>query len=129
MPVFSPAQIAQYASAIAGNDASAAAVPETRSASMTWPMTATVAGNAGDALTSLLALRNPGLRESNPLLPQNGALIAAIKLLATYPELRAVQYLRDHGHPTVALALGYGIGAMGGGLAAHNVNAMQQVSR
>jgi len=71
------------------------------------------AGNLADGLSSYGALKRGG-HEMNPLLPNNAAGVLAIKAASTIPEALLMRYLAKHGHPKLAKALGYGLGAAGG---------------
>lgn len=123
MPInLSPAALDRYLANLPAETAPAPVVAPSSPPSLSGPIAALLAGNTGDAASTWYALsHNPNAREGNPLLPNNGALIAAIKLLASIPEVYAVKQLRDHGHPTAAKALGYGLGALGGGMTVNNL--------
>lgn len=86
-----------------------------------WPYLALGAGEAADAGSTALALSRSGTQEGNPLLPQNAASIAGLKAAITIPMMIGMHYLAEHGHPTIAKVIGYGGGALGAGIAAHNM--------
>jgi hypothetical protein len=70
------------------------------------------AGNLADGLSSYAASKQGG-QERNPLLPNNGAAILAIKAASTIPEALLIRLLAKHGHEKIAKALGYGLGGAG----------------
>ena len=78
------------------------------------------AGNLADGLSSYAASKQGG-QERNPLLPNNGAAILAIKAASTIPEALLMRLLAKHGHEKIAKALGYGLGAAGGAAALGNL--------
>src|SRR3990167_555373 len=84
------------------------------------PYAAVIGGNAADALTTMQAIRSGRGREGNPLLPQSPAAIAGMKAALTVPEVWAMRALTKAGHPRIAKAIGYGIGALGGAMAVRN---------
>lgn len=88
-----------------------------------WPYAALVGGQGADALTTMVALRQPGFREGNPL-GAKGALLG--KAALTPLMALAMKRLAAGGHPTAAKVLGYGVGAAGAVPAALNVRTMRK---
>ena len=98
-----------------------ASAPAEQDRGIGWgPYAALAGGNVFDTLTTVDALRSGRGKEGNPLLGQNPAVIAALKLLATVPEALVLRWLGKD-HPTVAKALGYGIGGLGAAVGARNL--------
>jgi hypothetical protein len=89
--------------------------------SVLGPILATIAGNLADGGSTMWALKQPGTREVNPLLGQNPAAIFGLKAAITVPQILLEKYLANHGHPKAAKILGYTLGGLGAGLAAHNI--------
>jgi len=90
-------------------------------ASIGWgPYAALMAGNAADIGSTWQAIESGRGREGNPVLPHSPAAIMGLKAAATIPEALIMKSLADHGHPTAGKILGYAVGALGAGLAAHN---------
>jgi hypothetical protein len=86
-----------------------------------YPYVADAAGDLADGLSTYAALKTGHASEGNPLLPNSGAGVLAIKAASILPEALAMRWLAGHGHPTIAKVLGYGLGAAGGAAAVHNV--------
>lgn len=84
------------------------------------PYAALIGGNLADSASTWAALSSGRGREANGALPSSAPSIMGLKMAASVPEALVMKYLGDHGHPTLGKALGYGIGALGAGLAAHN---------
>ena len=86
-----------------------------------WPQVAHAAGNLADGVSTYAALRDPRNREGNPLLPNHGGAVLAIKAASILPENLLMRWIAKKGHPKIAKALGYGMGAAGGLATAGNV--------
>ena len=71
------------------------------------------AGNLADGLSTYRALSRGG-EEMNPLLPNHGGAVLGIKAASILPEALLMRFLASKGHPKLAKALGYGLGAAGG---------------
>jgi len=94
---------------------------ESDGTSIGWgPYAALMAGNAADIGSTWQAIESGRGREGNPVLPHSPAAIMGLKAAATIPEALIMKSLADHGHPTAGKILGYAVGALGAGLAAHN---------
>jgi hypothetical protein len=85
------------------------------------PYAALAGGSLADGISTVAALKRPGTVEANPLLKGGTAEMAAVKGGSTAALLWAMRELVKNGHPKVAKAIGYGGGAVLGGLAAHNM--------
>jgi hypothetical protein len=96
-----------------------AAVPEKKGIGAA-PYLALVGGHVADAATTLQALKRPGTEEANPLLNGFGPTGIALKGGSALLQALLMRKLANSGHPTAAKALGYGIGAGMGALAARN---------
>lgn len=80
-----------------------------------------IGGQAADAISTIQALKRPGVYETNPLLgkrPSMGKLLG-MKALTTLPAAFIFDKLAAE-HPKLALGLALGTGALGFGLAARN---------
>jgi hypothetical protein len=86
------------------------------------PQTALVIGSALDAGSTIYALHtNPRAHEANPMLAHGGTVgVLAGKVATTAALTWAIQRMAPS-HPRVAKVIGYGGGAVLGGLAARNV--------
>lgn len=93
-----------------------------------------VAGQAADAGTTIAALRNPALQEGNSgiygALPSPGRVIGT-KAAALVPLAWWLDHVYDHAAPgsgvrKAALLGSLAVGALGGGLAAHNVGMLRK---
>lgn len=86
-----------------------------------WPYVAAAAGPLADLGTSLDAFSR-GAVESNPVFggahPEKALIATKAAQAVLYPLL--MRQLVKSGHPDVAKWLGYSMGGMGAGLAAHN---------
>ena len=83
------------------------------------PYAALLGGEAADIGTTLAAKARGG-REGNPLLGDFGPGAIAAKAGSAAGMALLMRYLANHGHPTLAKALGYGSGAGLGAAAVHN---------
>lgn len=85
------------------------------------PQTALILGSSVDAASTLYALQNPKAHEANPILAHGGTVgFLAGKVATTAGLTWAIQKMAPK-HPKVAKVIGYGGGAVLGGLAARNV--------
>jgi len=83
-----------------------------------WPLVAIMIGNALDSVSTEIALRQPGLRETNPL-GQSMTRRMALKAVTNVAEVWLVRKIGKQ-HPTAAKWFGYSIGAVTAGIAARN---------
>ena len=102
-------------------EATASATPPLQEGVGKWPHIAHAAGNLADGLSTYVALKNPNNYEANPLLPNHGGAVLAIKAASILPEALLMRLLAKKGHPTIAKALGYGLGAAGGAATVGNI--------
>ena len=83
-------------------------------------------GQAADAITTILALRNPRLEEGNAGVygrHPSAARIALTKAGVMVPIAILLDKAHNE-HPKLAKALAYLVGALGGGMAVHNAAQM-----
>lgn len=88
------------------------------------PVSALVAGQVADYVSTEIALQRGGVREANPLM-QSPAARAALKAGSTALGVWAVRRIAPR-HPKVAAVFGYTVGAAMGALAVSN---LRQVAR
>lgn len=83
------------------------------------PYLAAMGGQAADGISTIHALKR-GAVEQNPLIGQSPRKLMLAKgaTAALIPVI--MKLMEKAGHPTLGKVLGYGVGAFGGGLAAHN---------
>ena len=86
-----------------------------------WPQIMHAAGNLADGFSTYAALRNPANTEANPLLPNSGPGVLAIKAASILPENLLMRWMAKKGHPKLAKAMGYGMGAAGLAVTPFNV--------
>lgn len=123
MPMFSPDELrAAVMRKLAEEPAAAVAeAPAKKTGIGIAPYAALAGGSLADGISTVAALKRPGTYETNPLLSGGTAEMAAVKGGSTAALLWAMRELAKSGHPTAAKAIGYGGGALLGGLAAHNL--------
>ena len=119
--MFEPAALAPYVrAAVLQQEAQASAAPKPEGLGK-WPQIVHAAGNLADGLSTYAALKHPNAYEGNPLLPNNGAAVLAIKAASILPENLALRWIAKKGHPKIAKTLGYGLGAAGLAITPHNI--------
>jgi hypothetical protein len=102
-------------------------VPSAASRPAIWPIFAAALGDAGDLVTTQLAMA-AGAYETNPLLPSGRVGNA----LAQAAEAAGTQYLLHRlgpSHPTLAKLFGGAVGAIGAYSTIRNVQAMRAMDR
>ena len=85
------------------------------------PYAALLGGQGADIGTTIAALKNPRLKEGNPL-GLGGVLASKAAMLTLAPWL--MRRMTKAGHPTAAKVMGYGVGAAGAVPAALNLRTM-----
>ena len=120
MPAFSPEQLRAALLQVMQDKAEPVSERKAESQGVgVGPYAALLGGEAADIGTTLAAKKR-GAVESNPLLGDFGPAAIAGKVGTAAAMALAMRYLANHGHPTLAKALGYGSGAALGAVAAHN---------
>jgi len=90
----------------------------------TGPITAVIAGNVADLVSTEIALSRGGVHEVNPLMQTTARRVAA-KAGATAFTVWAVKRIAPKS-PKVAAVVGYSLGAVMGGIAVRNYRVMQE---
>lgn len=88
-----------------------------------WPYAAMIGGQLADVGTTMQALKNPALHESNPM-GLKGALIA--KAIETPLVAALMHHLHNKGYDDAAKIAGVAMGARGAIPAAMNIHTMQK---
>ena len=103
-------------------EVSAPAPPPEKKGVSKWAQLATLAGHAADAASTIHALRQPGLREGNPIFGDNPSAgkIAGVKAGGAALQMLLQHYIGKRA-PKATNIIGFGTGAALGGLAAHNM--------
>jgi hypothetical protein len=128
MPLFSPAALQVYADQAARTAQPTPAPADARAVGGLGaaPYLAMAAGTLADGASTWFDLHKGYGHEADPLYPDNGAAVFALRAAELVPQALTMKYLADHGHPQLARLFGYGAGAMGAYFAAHNLNVARQ---
>lgn len=123
MPLFDQAAIRDAVMASLRNDPPAQTAPASapHDGIGPWPYVAAISGQGADLASTLIARQRPGVVEANPFYGNNTGAILAGKIGSAALLTLAIKELEATGHATAAKVLGYGSGAVFGGLAARNM--------
>lgn len=124
MPMFGPeelrAAVMRKLSEGGTQDPQPAAVPEKKGIGIA-PYVALAGGSIADAASTIAALKRPGTMEANPLLRGGAPEMLAVKGAGTAAVMWLMHKFAEQGHPTAAKAIGYGGGALFGGMGVRNM--------
>ena len=93
------------------------------------PYAALIAGSLGDLLSTVVALKNPKLKEGNPVLGQNPLVIAGAKAAGT-GTIGALMHMADKkDHDKFAKGIAIAVTALNAALTVNNVRQMRKARR